>query len=59
MITENITTADELESQRQIQLRLWLTENPQSSETFFNEKIWQHLRANIIRQRLAAAVITK
>lgn len=43
--------SDDLEPQRQIQFKLWLVDNPKTSEEYFNEKIWPHFRANILKQR--------
>ena len=41
----------ELEPQRRLHFKLWLTDNPGTTEESFNQNIWQHFRANIIRER--------
>lgn len=46
----------ELEPQKQKLKREWLANNPNFTETDFEEKAWRHLRANLIEQRNADSI---
>ena len=49
-------TDRQLEPQKQMLMREWLANNPTLTETDFDKKARQHLRANLIEQRNADAM---
>ena len=56
---KEMAALDDLEPQRQLHYKLWLMDNPGTSETHFNQHIWQHFRASILRQREQSVEIVR
>lgn len=46
----------QIEPQKQTLMREWLANNPTFTATDFEQKAWQHLRANLIEQSNADAI---